>query len=59
MPKKPEESASGYDKFPRHVKQLASEIYQGLDGVPGGEDLQDKFIQLLGLIARDCYPQPH
>jgi hypothetical protein len=59
MAKKPAESASGYDKFPRHVKQLASELYEGLDDVPGGEELQDKLIQLLGLIARDCYPQPH
>jgi hypothetical protein len=59
MAKKPKESASGYVKFPRHVKQLASEIYEGLDDVPGGEDLQDKLIQLLGLIARDCYPPPH
>jgi hypothetical protein len=40
MPKKPEESTSGYDKCPRHVKQLASELYEALDGVPGGEDLQ-------------------
>jgi hypothetical protein len=59
MAKKPEESASGYDKFPRHVKQLASEIYEGLDRVPGGEELQDKLIELLSLVARDCYPQPH
>jgi len=59
MAKKPAESASGYDKFHRYVKQLASELYEALDGVPGGEELQDKLIQLLGLIARDCYPPPH
>jgi hypothetical protein len=40
MAKKPAESASGYDKFPRHVKQLASELYEALDRVPGGEDLR-------------------
>ena len=59
MAKKPAESASGYDKFPRHVEHLTSELYEALDGVPGGEDLQDKLVQLLGLIARDCYPPPH
>ena len=59
MAKHSEESVSGYDTFPRHVKQLASEIYDGLDHVAGGEDLHDKLIQLLGLIARDCYPQAH
>lgn len=59
MAKHSEESVSGYDKFPRHVKQLASEIYEGLDGVPGGEDLQDALIPCWASLHETVYPQAH